>query len=298
MARYERPSELDAALALRTDLQDAVVLAGGTDVYPVRVTTATWQSAAPPDVLDISAVKALHGIEENDGHWRIGGLTTWTDIAEATLPPLFAGLQGAARTIGGRQIQNRGTLGGNLCNASPAADGAPCLQALDASIELRSRTGTRLLPMTEFLEGNRRTACRTDELLTAIIVPKPTASAARGAFCKLGARRYLVISIVMAAGVIEIDSAGSITEARISVGACSEAAQRITALEQRLIGAQNADDLARLLKADDLAVLSPIADVRASADYRCDAAVTVVRDLLGLLSGDGAVAGIHLGSAA
>ncbi len=120
----------------------------------------------------------------------------------ADLPPLFDGLKLAAREVGGAQIQNRGTLAGNICTASPAGDGMPNLMALDAQVELASLPGRRVIPAGDFIASYRRTVCRPDEIVTAILIPKRS-RATRGHFLKLGARKYLVISIVMVAGVIE-----------------------------------------------------------------------------------------------
>ena len=255
-----------------------VVLAGGTDHYPARV-----GPAAPEEILDISRLARLRGIAATGDGWRIGALTTWTDIAEADLPPLFDGLKRAAREVGGVQIQNRGTVGGNLCNASPAADGVPPLLSLDAEIELTARGGARRLKLAEFVLGNRRTARRADELVTAIHVPRPT-HPARSDFLKLGARRYLVISIVMAAGVIERTPDNKVAAARIAVGACSAAATRLVALEQALRGRAIGPGLAAGVAPAHLAPLAPIDDVRGSADYRQEAALTLVRRLLDRLA--------------
>src|SRR5258707_2642457 len=184
MPVYLRPRHLEEALAALA--RPHAVLAGGTDFFPARV-----GQAIDEDVLDIGGIAALRGIMVDDSGWRLGATTTWSELIEADLPPLFDGLKQAAREIGGRQIQNAGTLAGNLCNASPAADGIPCLLALDAEIELVSAAGARRLALREFILGNRRTARRPTELLTAILVPRPAAPA-RSTFVKLGARRYLV----------------------------------------------------------------------------------------------------------
>ena len=138
MARYHRPTTLEDALAIRAG-EDVTVLAGGTDVYPAKAARAGWGDMRHADILDISALPGLRGIAEEAAGWRIGALTTWTDLIRAELPPLFDGLKLAAREVGGVQIQNRGTLAGNICTASPAGDGAPNLLALDASVELASR---------------------------------------------------------------------------------------------------------------------------------------------------------------
>src|SRR5215510_8089385 len=271
--RYARPRALDEALALRES--GAQVIAGGTDFYPARVGRPLYD-------LDVACILDLTAIDDDGRRTRIGALTSWTDIVEAALPAQFFCLQAAAREIGGRQIQNRGTIGGNLCNASPAADGVPALLALGAEVELLSRTHKRRLPLSDFILGPRQIALRPDEIAAAILIPKPK-GAAHSSFVKLGARKYLVISIVMAAGYLDI--VGSrIGEARIAVGSCSPVAQRLPALEAALKGEVAISNLARLVKPEHLAPLAPIDDVRASADYREEAALVVVRRLLAELA--------------
>lgn len=247
-----------------------VVLAGGTDFYPARV-----GRTIDDDVVDVTAIAGLRGIERAGDEWRIGAATTWTDVIEADLPPLFAGVKRAAREVGGVQIQNAGTVAGNICNASPAADGVPALLALDASVELCSQRGARVLPLAEFVRGNRQTARGADELLVAIRVPG-RGEGSRGHFVKLGARRYLVISIVSVALRLDVER-GSIAGAGIAVGACSAVPQRLPALEAALVGQALKTGLGDVVMADHLAPLSPIDDVRGAAEYRRDAALTLVR---------------------
>ena len=269
MPAYARPTGVDEALKVLAQ-GGCAVLAGGTDHYPARVGRAPQE-----DILDLTAIRELRGIAERRDHWRIGATTTWTEVIEAKLPPLFDCLKLAAREVGGLQIQNAGTLAGNLCNASPAADGVPPLLALDARVELASITGRRTIRLAQFILGPRKTALRPGELLSAVLVPKPK-HAVRSGFLKLGARKYLVISIAMAAAVIERER-GIVRAARIAVGACSPVATRLPALEAALIGKQLSGDLAR---PDHLRVLAPIDDVRASAGYRNQAALVLVRRLL------------------
>ena len=271
MGAYLRPRRLEDALTALA--QPHVVLAGGTDFYPARVGRAIDE-----DVLDIGGIAVLRGISADASGWRLGATTTWSELLEADLPPLFDGLKQAAREVGGRQIQNAGTLAGNLCNASPAADGVPCLLALDAEIEVAGPAGRRLLPLRQFITGVRRTALAQAELVVAIYVPKPDREA-RSAFLKLGTRRYLVISIAMAAATIEIAD-GRVASARLAVGACSPVAERLPALEAALAGAPLDTRLADRVEPAHLAPLSPIDDVRGSAAYRSDAVVTVLRRLL------------------
>jgi CO/xanthine dehydrogenase FAD-binding subunit len=270
MASYLRPNSLDEALSALSE-RSLTPLAGSTDVYPAWVGRPVGD-----DILDVTALPDLRTITVADGVVRIPALATWTDVVRHDLPPAFDGLKAAARAIGGVQIQHRGTVVGNLCNASPAADGLPNLMALDARAELTSARGTREVPVGEFVVGNRRTARRPDELVTAVLVPLP-GDRARSTFLKLGSRAYLVISIAMVAVVVDVDAAGRISTARIVVGACSEVAQRIGAAEARLSGQVADPALAASVVADHLAGLTPIDDVRGTAAYRRSAALTLVR---------------------
>jgi len=281
MVAYHRPSSLEEALAIRA-AGPVTVLAGGTDVYPAKAARAGWGDMRHGDILDISAIPGLRGIAEETSAWRIGALTTWTDIIRAELPAQFDGLKRAAREVGGVQIQNRGTLAGNICTASPAGDGAPNLLALDASVELAGAAGRRLVPMTDFIDGYRHTQCRPDEIVTAVLVPKRE-GAARSHFLKLGARKYLVISIVMVAGVIEVDSHGCIATARLAAGSCSATPQRLPALEVALV-AQPSATAAELVETSHFDGLSPIGDIRGSAAYRREAVFALTRDLLRALA--------------
>jgi CO/xanthine dehydrogenase FAD-binding subunit len=275
---YWRPDSVAEALeALAT--APRTVLAGGTDYYPARVGRPSEE-----DILDITGLAALRGIEAQREHWRIGALTAWSTLARADLPAWLAGLRLAAREVGGEQIQNAGTLGGNLCNASPAADGVPPLLALDALVELASVEGIERLPLIEFIRGNRKTARRPDQLLTAVLVPKPKAARAAGHFLKLGARRYLVISIVMVGATLEVGADGRVAAARIAVGACAPVASRLPAAERALTGAPCGPRLGALVQPGHLAGLAPIDDVRASAAYRSDVALTLVRRTLNELA--------------
>jgi xanthine dehydrogenase small subunit len=277
MPAYFRPKTLDEALEIRAE-RPVTILAGGTDIYPAKAARIGWGDMRHPDVLDISAIKGLRGISEEEGKLRFGALTTWADLKRANLPPAFAGYQSAARDVGGAQVQNRGTLVGNICTASPAGDGIPCLLTLDSEVEIQSLSGRRTVPIGDFVSGYRSTVLRPDEIVTALLFPKPTA-AARGRFLKLGARKYLVISIVMAAAVLSADEDGIVAGARVAVGACTPVATRLHTLEQALIGAR-LSDAADVVEPAQLSSLTPIDDIRASSAFREAAALDLVRDLL------------------
>ena len=269
-ARFEQPQTLTEALRLMA-LGAGLPLAGGTDVYPAHV-----GRSLPAPLIDLTRIRTLRGIRAEPDGWWFGATTTWAEVLRAELPACFDALKQAAREIGGEQIQNTGTLGGNLCNASPAADGTPVWLALDAQVVLQSASGARRLAVADFALGNRRTARAPNELLTGIVVPHRSAQA-RSVFTKLGSRRYLVISITMVALVLEVDASGRVISAGVAVGSCSACAKRLPALERRLLGMPLADVAQLSIGAADLAALTPIDDVRASAAYRLDATQTLLR---------------------
>lgn len=249
------------------------ILAGGTDFYP------TLGDRLPQgNVIDLTAVEEIRGISIETEYVRIGGLTTWTQVIRTPMPRCFDALKAAAREVGSVQIQNRGTVAGNLCNASPAADGVPPLLALDSEVELTSGEGRRRVPLAQFITGNRRTLRAPSEILTAVLVPRRMENA-KSAFLKLGARRYLVISISMVAAVLQAE-AGRVSEAHIAVGSCSASAKRLVDLERALVGVPVAVGIGEVLRAEHLSRLSPIDDIRATAEYRRDASLTLVRRAL------------------
>lgn len=285
MASYLRPTSLAEALdhlgAANRNPAGPVILAGGTDFFPARV-----GRAVDDDILDLTGITDLRGIAESDEGWRIGATTTWSEVANANLPPVFDALRAAARAVGGVQIQNSGTVAGNLCNASPAADSVPPLLAMRARVELASAKGKRELPLGDFITGNRRTVLKPGEIVSAVLVPKPKKDA-HSIFLKLGAREYLVISIAMVAVVLEVEN-NVVSAASVAVGACSAVAQRLPYLEAELIGRRLNTALANRVEAAQFEALQPIDDIRASAAYRREAACVLVRRALTLLGKKGA----------
>jgi CO/xanthine dehydrogenase FAD-binding subunit len=273
MGDYLQPTNLDDALGALMD-RPWTILAGGTDIYPARV-----GKPFDEDVLDISRLDALRGITEEEDHFRLGALTSWTELLDADLPPMFDGLKQAAREVGGMQIQNAGTIAGNVCNASPAADGVPPLLTLNAELELAATRGRSVIPVEKFIINNRQTRRGDDEIVTAILVPKPS-QPTTSTFLKLGARRYLVISIAMVAAALERADDGTVAALRIAVGSCSAKAQRLRLLERALVGQPVSAALADIVEPAHLSRLAPIDDVRGSAEYRLDAALTLIRRAL------------------
>lgn len=250
-----------------------IPVAGGTDFYP-----GLGAGGPEASLLDLTRIAGLRGISGDATHgWRIGAATRWSDIVAADLPPAFDGLKAAAREVGSVQIQNAGTVAGNLCNASPAADGVPPLLVLEAEVELASAGGTRRLPLAEFITGVRKTALLPGELVVALHVPAIPDGMVSG-FAKLGSRKYLVISIAMAAVLLRKGADGRIDQARVAVGACSPVALRLQGLETAMIGRRVGE--VEILDAH-LAPLSPIDDVRGSAGYRLGAVKEILQRLIG-----------------
>ncbi len=243
------------------------IVCGATDAYA--------ESAGPPAGvawLDVSAVDALQGITTHESTLRIGAAVTWDRIEQCQeLPDV---LRDAARTIGSRQIRVQGSLGGNLCHASPAADGIPALLALDAHLTLRGRQGERQLPMSEFVLGRRRTALLPHELLVAIRVESQRPDE-RSAFVKLAQREAPAIAVVAAAVRLRWRDARTVAQAAIAVAGASEVAVRLGELESRLEGAP-LEAVAGLIAETSMPELSPIDDRRGSAALRRHWARTAV----------------------
>ena len=270
--RYIRPKTIDEATNILAT-GEFKILAGGTDLYP-----ALKDRPVEADIIDISHIHGIRGVSKTQTGWRIGACTTWTDIVHASLPDCFSGLQLAAKEIGSVQIQNVGTIGGNLCNASPAADSIPPLLTLDAVLEIAAPTEIRHLDLSAFLLGVRNTALKSHEIVTAIHIPDQTAVSS---FQKLGARKFLVISIVMAAVALEISSDSTVKNARIAVGSCSPVAMRMKRLEQSLIGSSlDRNALSERMHPAQFNELSPIDDIRGDARFRLEAVQEVLIRLL------------------
>lgn len=274
MTGYVRPETLDEALALLAQTGGRVA-AGCTDLFP-----ATGARALEGPVVDITGLAALRGIAATDAGIRIGAATTWSDILKADLPPACEMLKQAAREVGSVQIQNAGTIAGNLCNASPAADGVPCLLALDADVELADATGGRRIPLDAFITGPSQTSLRSGEVVTAVHLPQ-AALTGRSRFLKLGARKYLVISIAMVAVRLVVED-GRVSDAALAVGSCSAVAVRLGAVEPALVGCAADHTLSYAISADGVAeALSPLDDIRADAAYRTHAATELLRRAVG-----------------
>ncbi|MDA5555900.1 FAD binding domain-containing protein [Shimia sp. MMG029] len=273
MGIYHRPDKLKDALALLEDGR-VIIAAGCTDLFAATQAQALG-TGLDEVILDVTGLSEFKGIQQVAKGWRIGAGASWSDVVATPLPAAFDMLKQAALQVGGVQVQNAGTVVGNICNASPAADGIPPLLALDAEVELLRPGGIRRMALVDFVTGPRATARKGDELVSAILVPHCSATGA-SAFEKLGSRSHLVISVAMVAARLEI-SEGHVAGAAVAVGACSPVAMRLPTLEAALFGAPIAD-LSRAIGDSDFAdILQPISDIRGSAAYRLEAVPELVR---------------------
>ena len=258
------PASVEAAIGLASELGErARFLAGGTDL----IVQMSKGRAAPSHLIDLGQLAELRRIEERADAFVLGALVTHKAIETfAPFTGALGALAEAARVVGGHQIRNRGTIGGNIANASPAADVLVPLIALDAEVTLVGSAGTRTLLLHDFLLGPGRTARNADELLTSVRFAKlPTASAT--SFLKAGRRRAMEISVVCVAARLTLDS-GKCSDVAIALGAVGARTLRARAAEQALRGRQPRPELFReagRIAAEDCA---PITDVRASAEYR------------------------------
>jgi CO/xanthine dehydrogenase FAD-binding subunit len=277
-----RPQTLPEALALLADkAPQARPLAGGTNVLVELRGTAH----GPQALVDLSRVRELRGLQRQDGHVVMGGGTTLTEVlTHPLITEHGALLKEAAALFANPLVRNRATVAGNLVDASPAADAAPPLLALDAMVQLASRSAARWVPLEDFLVGVRQTLRQPDELLVAISWPVP-ASVSRGAYSKFGLRRADAISVLSAAVRVECDEAGHCRQARIALGAVAPRPFRAHAAEDCLNG--QTLTTAAIAEAAHLAAEAarPIDDIRGSAAYRRRLVEVTVRRLLTQVAG-------------
>ncbi len=273
---YMAPARLAEALEIKKNLgEQARVIAGGTDLL-LRMRDAVL---SPSMLIDLRRI-SLNGIEITDGGMRLGAFVSLSQVLESDdIGRYFPALPAACREFAGPPIRNRGTLGGNIVNASPAADLVPPLIAYDASIVLQSSGGERVVPLGEFFTGPGQSVIRPDEILTEIRLPLMPASSA-ATFIKLGQRRSMAISQVNLATRLSVDESAVVSEARIVLGAVAPVPLRATAAEQILLGNEITEASIRQAARKAREEVTPISDVRASLGYRLEMTEVLVRRAL------------------
>jgi xanthine dehydrogenase small subunit len=268
------PATLAEALALRAE-GSYTPLAGGTDLM---VQLEADVAAAPEAVLDLSRLSELKGVSTDGYDVSIGALTTYTELRQSpVLSARLSALAEAAATVGAAQIQNRGTIGGNICNASPAGDALPVLLAVDATFDVGSVAGERTIPAREFWTGYRQTALRDDELLLRVRFPVDRFRHTR--FRKVGTRAAQAISkVVIALSYRDDDSTWR--DVRVALGSVAATTIRATATEALLEGSRPSESLADAAAEALAEEIAPIDDVRSTADYRRSVSARVLHRLL------------------
>ena len=253
------PRSLREALAMRRDEESLIPIAGCTDIY-VSLNFGTLKQTR---FMNLWRLNELRGVHRRAGRLRIGALTTYTELMRSPLVGrAFPMLVAAAREIGGRQIQHRGTIGGNVANASPAGDTLPVLAVADAIVELASASGTREVPFTSFYTGYRQTVARADELIAAFYLPPLSG---KQWFRKVGTRAAQAISKVVVAGV-----AGEAP--RLAAGSVAPTVVRLTKTEAALARGGSVDEAQQAM----LEEIAPLDDIRSTAEYRRRVAANLV----------------------
>jgi CO/xanthine dehydrogenase FAD-binding subunit len=259
------PKTLHEALTILRDLgQQTKILAGGTDLMVML----TSRALVAPEYLNIWRLKELRGIEEKGNAIRLGALTTYSQIIASPLMQKYVPiLVEASRQVGGLQIQNRGTIGGNIVNASPAGDTLPVLAVFEAELEVGSVCGTRRIPFNQFYTGYRQTVLAPEELLLAIHLPKP-APEARQYFRKVGTRQAQAISKVVMAAKVRMNSESFIESIQIAYGSVAPTVVRCPQTEALLTGQKLTTELIAAAQEKVKTEIRPISDVRSTAHYR------------------------------
>ncbi len=269
---YHKPSNLDEALELLDRLGDAKIIAGGTDLL-IDLRIGRY---SPRNIIDINRVKELKYIVDEGEYIRIGALTRLQEIIESkVIKEKIPLLHEAVYQMASWQIRSRGTIGGNLCNASPAADTAPPLLVLEAKLKLVSIDGERIVDIRDFFKGPRETVLRHNELLKEIIVP--VYHGYGYSYLKLGRRNSFTLSIVSVATMVRVED-GVFSDVRIALGSVAPTPVRAHSVEKYLKDRGVSMEVIR--EGVELVVndISPITDVRASAEYRRSMSIVLTYD--------------------
>jgi xanthine dehydrogenase small subunit len=281
-SRFVAPATLDDLTALRAELPDSWLWAGGTDLG-LKITK---DGARPKTILSLDRLAQLHEVApRDDGGLTIGAAAPYADMLDR-LAQIAPGLDGYFRRLGGAQIRNIGSIGGNLGTASPIGDSLPALIALDAAVELIGPQGRRRVPADQFVTAYRQTVMAADDLIAAVHVPPP-APGSRFAGYKIAKRVDQDISGVSGCFQIVVDDDGTVARVRAAFGGVAPRPLRATATEALLTGKSWTRETARAARSAVLDDISPISDARGTADYRKAVATNLVERLWHETAGQG-----------
>jgi CO/xanthine dehydrogenase FAD-binding subunit len=274
---FYQPLTVEEAIALLAK-ENTMACAGGTNLYVDR----RHGKFLDKDYVSLDKLQELKQVVEQADGWHIGSMVNFSCAEKLEIPgaECFAA---AAAQVGAPQIRNRGTVGGNIISASPAADSVPALMALDAKVVLKSVSGERVVALAEFMKGPGRTDLKQNELMTEVIIPKGTGASV---FIKAGKRNALAIAICNQAVYMETDGS-KITEIRVAMGSVAPTAVRAYQTEAMLKGTDKAalacGEFKAALKESLLKDICPIDDVRATKEYRQSVAFRMLMHNLKLL---------------
>lgn len=272
---YHRPTTI-SELKEHLSHSGARVLAGGTDIIP-KMRQGKFSA---PILIDTSGINSLHFIEDQGNQIVLGALTTHQEIADSPLlNNVNPGLTKAANSIGCVQTRARGTLGGNIANASPAADTIPPLLTFNASVLLQSFNGERSLTIEDFIKGPGETDLQSGEFIHSVNF-RPLNGRWGTDFIKVGKRNGMAISVVNVSAAVVLDESGFIEDVRIALGAVAPAVLRLRKTEEYLYGKKPAPEI--YTRASEIChdEISPISDIRSSEDYRLHSAGVILSRVL------------------
>ena len=272
--RYYKPRTLDEALRLLNELDDARVLAGGTDLL-IDMRIGRYR---PKNIIDINDLNELRHIVDEGKCLRIGALTRLQELIDSEIiREKLPVLHDAIYHMASWQIRNRGTIGGNLCNASPAADTAPPLMVLEAKLKVINIGGERTIDIRDFFIGPRKTLLKRNELLKEIIVP--VYKDYGYSYMKLGRRNSFTLSIVSVASLVKVED-NVFSDVRIALNSIAPTPVRAFSVEKYLVGRKATIDSIKAASKLVVKDISPITDIRATAEYRRDMAIILTFDAL------------------
>ena len=273
--RYEAPDSLEGAVALLAGAQgEARVLAGGTDLL-----VQMRADVVDPDlIVDIKKIKETRAVTEEKGGWRIGAAVTGAELKEhARLKKAWPGVVEAANLIGSTQVQGRATLGGNLCNGSPAADSVPALIAAGAVATLVGPKGKRDLPVEDVMLGPRKLALGKGEIVASFLLPPRGRARSSDAYLRFIPRTEMDIAVVGAGVSLTVDGAGLVTAARVSLGAVAARVLLVAEAAQAIVGSRLDAPAQERLEAAARAACRPIDDKRGTVEFRIQVAGVLAR---------------------
>jgi aerobic carbon-monoxide dehydrogenase medium subunit len=272
--RYEAPESLEGAVALLAGATgETRVLAGGTDLL-VQMRADVVE---PELIVDIKKIRETRAVTEEKGGWRIGAAVTGAELKEhARLKQVWPGVVEAANLIGSTQIQGRATLGGNLCNGSPAADSVPALIAAGAVATLTGPQGPRDLPVEDVMLGPRKLALRKGEIVVSFLLP-PRPKGSSDAYLRFIPRTEMDIAVVGAGINLTVDGGGTITAARVSLGAVAARVLLVAEAARAIVGSRLDKAAQDRLEAAARAACRPIDDKRGTTEFRIEVAGVLAR---------------------